>query len=1438
MASEDTIQPKFYSVWPNTGKKFSQQLGEIRTDTSSLTPIARAVGFDAAGDWSDLDGIAANSVQAYEIGQDGFHNRYRTHYNKDDDLFEIASNHGTEDVPQWYTMWWVDNDGHVTQQNTPTTVSNIGSGEGWFKQKVGVDLEFKSITATSPITIVNDGNSIDIDGSDLISNYSSLGGDEDVITAKSGSILPFKGFSAGPNMVVRDQGTYLEFESTSQVVEFYGIIMSHSDGGTVYDSVHHLIVNREDFYLTQETTHPSDKTVILNNISDPFNSSDYVAVIGDDMIGQLAMHDGTAAEPAIGFTADTTMGLYRNAANDLGVAIGGAAHTRFLSDRLFLAQDLQVTAGGSAASPDIYFFPDSDTGVYQPELDSIGFTTGGTRAGYFTSNQDFYVTGRILVGNGSQANPSMVFGSDQELGLNRESAGILNINSTGAARLQVASDEIVPTVPVRPNFDGTSSSVAYGWDSDVGTGFFLSTSGGNSTLALAVDTSTVMEVGVNTGFFKTYLPFATVVAGTAAYPSYSWFDYRGTGLYNKAASELGFATGASGGSGSYAGHIDAAQKWWFANDIDVSSGDVTVQTEVYGAGWDGDLTVPTKDAVYDQIETIGGFYGVVFRESEAGGAVYQTDALTVDSGIFYLSTGGDGKPILGLIEGNVTGVASFITEDEGSDAYTYPVFVNEPTGVVSPKTNTGFRYNSAVNELVIGLSFIGSNYYLIGSSLLLNGGGGIVPGEISDISGAISFKNENLSTTGTLSSGALTCTTINTGTGARELDQDVTSGSTPTFTATNITGVPAESVLAGAFGSGAYAFDDLVSQKVEANNVTYGAGAGESIESGASHNTCIGFYTGTKIMRADDNTLIGYNAGATMTTGGFNNTFIGSQAGALQTSGDNQVAIGFEAGMANNTAGSAVAIGYQAGKNNIRNSNTFIGYRAGSAITTISSNTYIGYNTGYQQTTGAGTVCIGANAGAALTTAGDGNIIIGKDAGLALETGAGNTLMGNKAGEGLVDGANNTIVGQTAGTGGDFSNGTMFGSQAGRDNTGAGCTFIGTGAGRLNTGGNNTAVGALPFYDNEDGAANVAIGSDCLSNNVSGDHNVAIGYRALRLANGAGDYNTAIGGYSQGHGADERFRNITMGYYSGDKISTGDDNIFIGHQAGQAVTTSNSNTCIGTYAGLVLTGGSNVFLGNYAGRYQVAVSDKLIIDNRSQGSDAAELTDALIVGDFHATPSSQVLTFNADTTITYKLRSTAQAGGTTDGDIWNDSTQKALQTFVSGIEQTLSGCIFTQTADQTIANTTTETTMFGTGVGTLTLPANFWTVGKTIRVEIHGDFADTGNPTAEIQAYYGETSLIDSGAIALSGLGGTEEWECEVIITCRSVGGSGTLQTVIDWEYETTTGSSAIERLDVAGALQTVDTTASGALDVTFQWGTAAAANTIHSHVAFVQILN
>ena len=61
-----------------------------------------------------------------------------------------------------------------------------------------------------------------------------------------------------------------------------------------------------------------------------------------------------------------------------------------------------------------------------------------------------------------------------------------------------------------------------------------------------------------------------------------------------------------------------------------------------------------------------------------------------------------------------------------------------------------------------------------------------------------------------------------TGASHTYIDQSVISGATPTFTATNITGVLAASILAGTFGTGAYTFDSTVSgiTTLTANTIT------------------------------------------------------------------------------------------------------------------------------------------------------------------------------------------------------------------------------------------------------------------------------------------------------------------------------------------------------------------------------------------------------------------------------------------------------------------------------------------------------------------------------------------------------------------------------------------------------------------------------------------
>lgn len=196
------------------------------------------------------------------------------------------------------------------------------------------------------------------------------------------------------------------------------------------------------------------------------------------------------------------------------------------------------------------------------------------------------------------------------------------------------------------------------------------------------------------------------------------------------------------------------------------------------------------------------------------------------------------------------------------------------------------------------------------------------------------------------------------------------------------------------------------------------------------------------------------------------------------------------------------------------------------------------------------------------------------------------------------------------------------------------------------------------------------------------------------------------------------------------------------------------------------------------------------------------------------------------------------AGSTTAGDVWNDSTQKAQQVYMNGIEQTVSTNLLTGTASATVANTATETSIIGTGVGDKSLPANFWIAGKTVRLHLSGTFSDILTPTLRLRLKLGSTTIVDGTALALPLLAGTQEWRCECRLTCRTTGGSGTINGTIWFEYNSAAAVGSIDGFNIAPATTTFDTTASGALDLTIEWGTASASNTITATFGSVEVLN
>ena len=164
--------------------------------------------------------------------------------------------------------------------------------------------------------------------------------------------------------------------------------------------------------------------------------------------------------------------------------------------------------------------------------------------------------------------------------------------------------------------------------------------------------------------------------------------------------------------------------------------------------------------------------------------------------------------------------------------------------------------------------------------------------------------------------------------------------------------------------------------------------------------------------------------------------------------------------------------------------------------------------------------------------------------------------------------------------------------------------------------------------------------------------------------------------------------------------------------------------------------------------------------------------------------------------------------------------------------------LFTQTADKTVANTSTETTLLGTGEGSKTLPADFLTVGKTIYIRVSGYWSDISSPgTGEARVKIGGTTILDTTAQTPAGSVSNKTFEIDGFITCRTTGASGTIHhqgyLLLD------VGGQSLEFWGMpATSTTTVDTTSSLAIDVTWQWSTADAGNTMTATNATIQVIS
>ena len=170
---------------------------------------------------------------------------------------------------------------------------------------------------------------------------------------------------------------------------------------------------------------------------------------------------------------------------------------------------------------------------------------------------------------------------------------------------------------------------------------------------------------------------------------------------------------------------------------------------------------------------------------------------------------------------------------------------------------------------------------------------------------------------------------------------------------------------------------------------------------------------------------------------------------------------------------------------------------------------------------------------------------------------------------------------------------------------------------------------------------------------------------------------------------------------------------------------------------------------------------------------------------------------------------------------------------IPGAAATTNLGLFAQTANSTaITGTTAETTLINGGVGTLTVPANGFNIGDSFRAVVAGVLSAANNQTIRIRVKTGSVILLDSGLQPITNIT-NDVFSLNIDFTIRALGAAGVASIVSlgTFHYVKTVNAATQGFAFNVVNSTTFDTTISNTLNITVQWGSNNAGNSIYSDI-------
>ena len=159
----------------------------------------------------------------------------------------------------------------------------------------------------------------------------------------------------------------------------------------------------------------------------------------------------------------------------------------------------------------------------------------------------------------------------------------------------------------------------------------------------------------------------------------------------------------------------------------------------------------------------------------------------------------------------------------------------------------------------------------------------------------------------------------------------------------------------------------------------------------------------------------------------------------------------------------------------------------------------------------------------------------------------------------------------------------------------------------------------------------------------------------------------------------------------------------------------------------------------------------------------------------------------------------------------------------------LSYGLFSQTGSSTpVSGTTVETSIIGSGTGTLSVPINGFRVGDSFNGKLNGHISCVGSAEIQIRVKANSVLLGDTGVIALDA-STNKHWQLDLNFTIRSIGSVGSIVSYGSFGYIKNSG------LNFEGSnfvtITPLDTTILNTIDITVEWNTNNSGNSIYSDI-------